>query len=314
MIEFAPITIFAYKRKDKVETLLESLKDCIDAQCSDVIIFCDGAKDEKDEEQVLIVRNYIDSIAEKNWFKSVEVIKQSRNKGLAHSIIDGVTSVLERYESIIVLEDDLIVSKDFIKYMNGALAFYKQDNRYGEISSFTMPIKALKKYEKDIYVLRIADCWGWATWRNRWEGCDWELTYLDEFKKDTQKVKDLMNLNSGMMNMLENQKAGVYDTWAARWFFHLYNKGQWTVYPKYCRTINIGYDGTGTNCDTTNQFDNKLYEGGDCKFEFLEYNKTLEKMNHDSFVIKVPLYKKIFNNIWGLAHKIKISLKGDVVD
>lgn len=314
MVEFAPITVFAYKRKEKVEGLFESLKDCYGAKESEVIIFCDGAKNENDFDEVLAVRDYIETIPSKGWFKRVEINKLPYNKGLAKSIIDGVTDVINRYGSIIVLEDDLVVSKDFIRYMNGALSFYKDDKRYGEISSYSLPIKALKKYKKDVYVLRIADCWGWATWKDRWDGCDWSLSSLDDFKNNARKVRDLAKLNEGMLNMLENQKSGKYDTWAARWFFHLYNMNQWTVYPKECRTVNVGYDGSGTNCDKNNQFDNELYTGKDCVFEFLPYNTMLEKKNHDYSIIRVPLYRVIFNAIWMRLHNIKLFLKKEKGD
>lgn len=307
--KLAPITVFAYKRLDKIKQLMDSLAKCEKAEESIVIVFCDGAKSDKEILLVNEVRDYVETVKRNNIFKEMQVIYQSINKGLAHSIIEGVTEVLEKYGKIIVLEDDLLVSRDFINYMNNALDFYEKDLRYGEISSYTMPIPYLRRYDKDVYVMRIADCWGWATWKDRWDNCDWELESLDSFKKDVNNVKRLEKLRAGMMNMLESQKAGIYDTWAARWFFHLYLKNQWTVYPRECRSINIGYDGTGTNCDNQTKFNNVLFSGNSCKFEYLKADTKMEKKNAKYAKNKQSFFVSIWKKIWMLAHNIKIAVK-----
>ena len=191
MISFAPIAIFAYKRKDKIEQCLSSLKKCDGFDKSQLFIFSDGFKGEADKGQVGEVRDYLRTFSQMCSCKSIEIIESKYNKGLANSIITGVTSIVNKYGKIIVVEDDLIVSKDFIKYMNIGLDFYETNKRYGMISAYTYPLKELDSYDKDVYVTRKGDCWGWATWKDRWETVDWELKNFDEYLSNTERKKSI---------------------------------------------------------------------------------------------------------------------------
>jgi len=110
MNSFAPIIIFAYKRVDTLKQTIDSLKKCIHADESEVIIFSDGASGQSDFQQVDEVRKYLKEL---NGFKSLKINYSDTHKQLANSIISGVTEVFNQYEQVIVLEDDLIASVNF---------------------------------------------------------------------------------------------------------------------------------------------------------------------------------------------------------
>lgn len=278
-MSFAPIALFAYKRVDKLQLCVEALATNQYADKTDLIIFSDGYKGEQDKQQVEEVRLFLKEAPFKIYFQSVKVIERDKNLGLANSIIGGVTQVINEYGKIIVVEDDLITAPDFICYMNAGLNYYEKLPKYGSISAYTYPLKELKTYKKDVYVTRKGDCWGWGTWKDRWTGVDWEVKDFEEYFKDRELRRQFDQLEKGLDNMLVRQMNGQIDSWAVRWCYHLYKKGQLTVYPRESRTRNIGLDGSGTHCTETNRYNVTFQKQRECKFEDLEVDQFLEQKN-----------------------------------
>lgn len=278
-MKYAPIALFAYKRVDKLRQCVEALEKNIDADKTELYIFSDGYKGEEDKEQVGEVRKYIRTIVHKSIFAKVCIIERTHNWGLANSIIDGVTQVINKHGKIIVVEDDLVTTLDFIQYMNGALNYYEHCEEYGSISAYTYPINILKKYNKDIYVTRKGDCWGWGTWKNRWEKVDWLVKDYAEYINNKKKRKLFDSLEYGLDNMLNMQMNGEIDSWAVRWCYHLFKNCLLTVYPSRSRTLNIGLDGSGTHCEAEVNLYGKKIDNliAKCKYERLPVDYRLEK-------------------------------------
>mgnify|MGYP006309741777 CR=1 FL=1 len=123
-LKLAPIVLFVYNRPEHTKRTIKALKNNKLAQESELFIFSDGEKSSNDYQNVKKVRKIINNII---GFKNIKVFESEINKGLADSVIDGVTKIINDYEKVIVLEDDLITSKNFLSYMNRALNFY-EDN------------------------------------------------------------------------------------------------------------------------------------------------------------------------------------------
>lgn len=128
----APVLIFVYARPEHTRKTIESLASNYLASATDVFIFSDAPKNEKANEKVKLVREYIDTLSDQEIFKSLKIIKAEYNKGLANSIISGVNEIIKLNRQVIVLEDDLITSPDFLGYMNDALEFYERNKKYGQ--------------------------------------------------------------------------------------------------------------------------------------------------------------------------------------
>jgi GT2 family glycosyltransferase len=114
----APIALFVYNRPWHTRQTVEALKKNELASESELFIYSDAPKNGKAKEKVKEVREYIKTI---DGFKKVTIIERENNWGLADSIIDGVTKIVNEYGKIIVLEDDLVTSPYFLKFMNEAL-------------------------------------------------------------------------------------------------------------------------------------------------------------------------------------------------
>ncbi|GAL71319.1 glycosyltransferase [Jejuia pallidilutea] len=137
-MDLAPIALFTYKKLAPLKATVEALKSNNLAEKSELIVFSDGPKKESDTPQIEAVRAYIKTIT---GFKKITCIFSKNNKGLAKSILEGVTQILKQNETVIVLEDDLKTSINFLDFMNESLDFYKDNDKIISISGYTPPIK-----------------------------------------------------------------------------------------------------------------------------------------------------------------------------
>lgn len=269
----SPIILFVYRRipENTIKSLL--LNDIV--QESELFIFSDGYKNNMDKNDVLEVRKYLKSI---KGFKSINITETSKNKGLANSIISGVTQVLNEYERVIVLEDDLVVSKDFLEYMNNALEFYKDDLKIWSISGYGPKLRFIEKEDKDIYLSQRGSSWGWATWKDRWETIDWDVKDFNKLKKDIVLRKNFELGGNDLYKMLELQILGKIDSWAVRWVFSQFIQKRFTVYPKISKIINDGFsDGKGTHNSGNNDKWTTELNHNNIKFKALELDEDIIK-------------------------------------
>ena len=278
--KYAPVVAFAYNRADKIIRCLESVERNAEAKETDLIIYCDGAKSEKDLARVEETRKDLCSYKDKAGFSSVKIVEVPQNKGLAKSIIEGVTEVIEQYGKVIVVEDDLVVSKKFLEYMNGALEFYEGNPNVGAISGYTYPLDGLKDYPKDVYLLHKGDCWGWATWKDAWDKASWADVNYDEYFKDGDLRRRFENTENGWDLLMVLQYQGKISSWAVRWVLSLLKRDLWTLYPKDSYVTNEGFDGSGTHSNKAEEahyFTGLTTDDKECCFTVVKLDKALEK-------------------------------------
>lgn len=302
---YAPVIVFTYKRLDKTIECLNALCKNRDSEKTDLIIFSDGPKTSLDIESVENVRAYLRKFCGENKsFKNTQLIISEKNKGLATSIIEGVTKVINEYGTAIVVEDDLVTAEDFLEYMNGALQYYEDDERIGSISAFTVPMNCLKHYNKDVYITRKGDCWGWATWKKYWNEVDWNVSSFEEYYSNPNMRKEFDSIGAGLDSMLCSYMKGTLDVWAVRWCYHLYRKKLLTVYPTVSRTKNIGVDGTGEHCDPMERMQTSLNQSmTQCRFEKLDLNRYLEKKAVEYEIGYENVVVRIVNKVRNLISK-----------
>jgi hypothetical protein len=246
----APICLFVYNRLDHTQRTVDSLNQNLLAQESDLIIFSDAHKLGTQSDKVAEVREYIHQIS---GFKSVTVVERDVNYGLAKSIIDGVTKIVNEHGRIIVLEDDMVTSPYFLTYMNEALEKYADDNRVVSIHGYVYPVK---QSLPEAFFLRGADCWGWATWQRGWAHFNPDGQYLiDELKR--RKLIGMFDFNGAysFSKMLKAQIKGSNDSWAVRWHASAFLADKLTLHPGRSLVHNIGNDASGTHCGESNIHD-----------------------------------------------------------
>ncbi len=289
----APIILFVYKRLRHTQQTVESLKKNLLARESDLFIFSDGPKNEADVKLVNEVRKFIKNV---NGFNKINIVEKEDNNGLANSIISGVTSILEKFDKAIILEDDLIFSPHFLKFMNEALNYYEEDNHIFSISGYSFPIDIPHNYNKDIYMLPRSSSWGWGTWLNRWQKADWNVKDYNEFLTNKSN-QNIFNLGGeDLTPMLKMQMAGQIDSWGIRWAYAHFKNNSYCLYPVKSLCKNIGTDNSGTHSRATKKFDVVLSEKE--KFDLIhDLNLNNQILENTRTLVQPSTIRKIINKL-----------------
>ncbi len=310
-MKYAPVIIFVYNRADHFLKTYNALKACKEAGFSDLYIYSDGAKNEEATPKVSDVRACINSVKKSNDFKSVTVVESIENKGLAKSIITGVTDVINKYGKAIVVEDDNVVSLYFLKYMNMALTYYENNKKIGSVSGYCPPVDMSECECGDVFVTYRSCSCVWATWADRWKNVDWDLKDISDFYKSPELIKKLNSNGNDRFLRLYRQTKGNGSSWSVRFGAHLVKNDLLTVYPKYSYNQNIGCDDSGVHSsadDNTKMAVDLNKAIADPVFTDLSINKKIQKLfkKHYSYGVSSNI-KKFLATVFIV---IKERLKG----
>lgn len=249
MKNMVPILLFTYKRLDALKKTIEALSANELADQSDLYIFSDGPKTEKDAGAIQKVRAYLKTV---EGFKNINIKASEGNKGLAKSIISGVSEVMKLSDKVIVMEDDLLTTSNFLTFMNNALTKYENEEKVFSVSGYSMNLNQDDNNTSETYFLNRGWSWGWATWKSRWNDVDWEMKDYESFKNNKRKKSEFAMGGSDLNKMLRNQMEGSLDSWAIRWFYHQFKVSGLTLYPVYSKVYNNGFDQLATHTTGSN--------------------------------------------------------------
>lgn len=299
----SPIVLFTYKRFDTLILTIDKLSNNFLASESELFIFSDGPKNDFDVAEVSKVRDYLHSIT---GFKSVKVFESSFNKGLANSIISGVTKMFENYEKVIVLEDDLITSPNFLDYMNQGLEFYCNYENVLSICGYSQLINGIFSF--DSYFTHRSSSWGWATWKKKWVDVDWKFSDYDSFSSNRIKMNDFNSMGSDLFKLLRNQKYGIINSWAIRFNFHQFQHNYYSVHPAISKVINLGFnDKYAENTYTRNiRFKTVLDSSQNRKFNF-SVTPFIDKKIASQFVKPFSMVNRLYNKFISILFTCKFK-------
>lgn len=255
-MKYAPVVLIVYNRPKHLLKTLNSLKKNPECKYTDLFIFSDGFKNDNDQDQkkVLKVRKLIRKV---NFFRKKKIIEKKENLGLKKIIIDSINYVMNKKSKVIVLEDDIIVSKFFLNFMNTALNKYRPIKKIWHISAWNYSI-SVKSSDSDAFFIKNMNCWGWGTWKNRWKKIKINPKFFE--KKFTKKDKYLFNLNNSFENFsqITRNAEKKISTWAIFWNATIFLNNGLCLNPVKSFTINIGQDASGTNTVNPQLLNNRL--------------------------------------------------------
>lgn len=242
----APIALFAYRRADHLARTLDALEACPEFTRSSVFVFSDGPK----EGASAAARADIDAVRtllKARGLPNMTVVEAPANRGLAVSVISGVSRLCNEHGRVIVIEDDLLVSPVTLTWLNAALDRFENDSDVYQVSAYQWWNPGLRQ-RKDGLFGRMAVSWGWATWKRAWDRFDPEATGWEalETDPDLRRAFD-MNGTYPLAEMLKLQIDGRIDSWAIRWAWSVFRNDGLVLYPPRSLVRNIGFDETGTH-------------------------------------------------------------------
>jgi hypothetical protein len=238
----APIILFVYNRPSHTAMTLQALSNNVLADRSVLYIYSDGPRAGASAEEIKSIMDVRRVIREKQWCKEVIIIERSHNAGLANAVRKGVGEVLDKNESVIVLEDDLVTSKGFLSYMNECLITYRDSANVWSVTGHMFP---LNYGQVKSALLPYISTWGWATWSGRWKDFEKAKTQDTSTILKSQALSALFNLADYDYTAI--LKSNYQSSWGIQWYFHVFINHGLSVYPTRSMVRNIGMDGTGTH-------------------------------------------------------------------
>lgn len=289
----APVIVFAFNRPDTLQNTLSSLHRNELAKDTDLFVFVDGPRNDSDAVKIAKVRSVLEAL---DGFRNITVEYAERNKGLARSVIEGTTKIVNQYGRVIVVEDDLYVADSFLSYMNGMLDRYEGDERVFQVSGFSVKVKRPAGYQSDVYLDTRAHSWTWGTWKNRWETVDWAVKDYGLLRRSIKKQMAFNRLGSDLYGMLRGYMEGKNNSWAIRFTYSMYKQQKYCVAPLKSLVINNGFRKESTNCKAYNRYKVDFWKDSDGVFnapQFLQPHDRILKETRKYWSIPYRIYGKL---------------------
>jgi hypothetical protein len=224
MNNFAPIVLFTYRRPQTAYKTLIALSKNPLAEQSTLYIYADGPKENSSEEVLLDIKKNRQIIRKKKWCKEVVIIERDKNKGLANSVIEGITEVVNKHGKVIVMDEDMFPATGFLKYLNDALFKYEKEERVMQVSGYILPFADRTTPTHSAYFVPYPGSPAWATWKRAWDKFDPQAIGYEKLKTNDDlalkfDVDGLYPYSDMLISQMESSKV---DSWAIRW--------QWTFF------------------------------------------------------------------------------------
>jgi hypothetical protein len=295
----SPIVLFVYNRLWHTEQTLEALSKNNLADESILYIYADGPKPDAADDQLDKIKQVRELIKSRQWCKEIHIIESEANKGLANSIISGVTEVINKHGKIIVMEDDIVTSPYFLKFMNKALNYYENESKVWHITGWNYLFYPDGK--DDAFFWKTMNCWGWGTWKDRWQYYEKntdklisELTQEDIFKLDVFG-------STGMWDQVLSNKNGNINSWAIYWYVTIYKNNGLCLNPTESYVKNIGFDGTGVHCGANTNYNYVTLCEKDINFDLIEIKENKLSVRE---IINLYKHENLEYNISQLNYRI----------
>ena len=244
-MSLAPIVLLVYARPEHTRRTLESLAANPLAAESELFIFADGPKADASPTQRENIRAVRRLIQERSWCGQVHIEASDTNRGLANSVIRAVNWLIASHGRVIVLEDDLLLGKHYLDFMNQALDLYADEEQVFSVSGYA---SWTPKPMPDSYFLPILSSWGWGTWKRAWQHFEPDAGELLHQIEASERLDAFDFGGQNNHEMLRLQAAGKLDSWAIRFYASLFLRKGLVLFPGKSLVQNIGYDASGTHC------------------------------------------------------------------
>lgn len=287
-MNIAPIVLFVYNRPNLVDKVIKNLKKNTLSKSSELYIFSDGPK--KNNDDILKVKKVRACLRKIKGFKKISIIVRKKNLGLYQNITSGLNFIFNKRNSAIILEDDILVSKNFLTYMNESLNVYKDDNKVGTICA---NLSSLNSKMPETFFLYHQDCWGWATWKRSWKLYSHDSSYLLNKIVENKLVKKFDLDNSYKFSKYLRENILKRRSWATNWYASLFIEKKLNLFPGSQMCKNIGFGKASTN--------SKL------KFEIVELSPKKIKVSKINFEESIIGYKEIVRYYLKITKEVKIK-------
>lgn len=294
----APLVVFCYNRLDYLQQTLLNLEKCELCDKTNLIIVSDGYKSNS-KKQVIEVRDYLDEYCKISKFNNVTIINNEVNKGLGNNIIQNVSEILNNYGRIIVVEDDVIVAPYFIKFMNDALDYFKENKNIFSVGGLTLPMNLPNYYNKDLIKTQRVSSICWGIWNDRWNLIDWNMPDYKRFQFSIKQRKSFNEWGKDRSSMLDDQMNKKINSWAIRFDYYMWKNNMYNIIPIKTLANHIGENGTHSKNANINNMNSMLWkECNNIIMEDVDIDNNIKKeFNKRFYISDFNLLKMFLSNL-----------------
>jgi len=246
-MQLAPVVLFVYNRPEHTKKTLQALSGNMLADQTTLYVFADGPKINASKEELNRIDQTRAVLKQKKWCSEVFIQENDSNLGLANSVVKGVSSILNKFDCAIILEDDILTHPYFLSFMNGGLELYKSEQQVYGVSGYQFPHNG--KIKPSTYFLPVMSSWGYGTWSDRWNKINFNGNDLLKQVEQRQLIPNMRFGSFDFYQMLKDQVSGKNDSWAVRFYTSMLLDDGVFLYPRETLLQNIGFDGSGVHCE-----------------------------------------------------------------
>lgn len=286
--ESIAIVVVAYNRYEPLKRLLRSISE-IKTHRQDIplIISVDFSENNS---------SIINCAEQFNWeFGDKFIITHKVKLGLKKHIFK-CGDLTEKFNNVIILEDDLFVSPYFYKYAISSIRFYATDENIGGISLYSYQRAESANFtfrplydDFDVYFMQFPSSWGQCWTKNQWSS--FKVWLSENHSNDF--------INNLTPKFVENWPV---TSWKKLFVAYLIDKNKYFVFPKTSLTTNFGDVGQHHIIQVNIRQVDLLKTN--IKFKYPEFNKSISKYDCG--------FELIYQSVLKLNPKLKDLNKFDV--
>ncbi len=299
------IGVFCYKRPEKLRQSMEALlrnPECADL---DVIFFCDGPKGAKDVDGVTATRAYIDTLT---GFRNVNKQYRPKNLSTGPNFHQGINYLFSNYDQFIVVEDDLVVSPNYLRYMLDALENYRDTTDVFCISGFCFPLTVVG-YEYDTVVHTRFCSYGWASWADKVRKVAFDKPQLQSIVNHSPGFRSRLDEEGlDLYRMVKKQLSGEISTWDIQMQVHVSEHRMKVIYPVLSKTHNIGFDQESTNTFGVDYLQTITDPGEQISFNFCPVTESapfIQRQLREPYSFGSLVKRKVANTFIKWTNRVK---------
>jgi hypothetical protein len=240
-----PVLFLIFNRADTAVRAMEQLAKVRPAK---LFIAGDGPRPDKPGEAELVEKTRQAVMEAVTWDCEVKTLFRDENLGCKLAVSGAIDWFFDQVEEGIILEDDCIADPSFFRFCGELLEYYRDEPLVMTISGNNFQPHPRTEYS--YYFSRYMHCWGWASWADRWDHFDLEMTAW-KYPARRQKLLDdnipTKKEQKYWTKIFDRVAEGQIDSWAYIWTYSIWAQNGVNILPEVNLVQNIGFDGQATH-------------------------------------------------------------------
>ena len=295
-----PIIIVVFKRYNETLCVFETIKKIKPRK---LFIVADGPRSTQEKIDTDRTRSIFNKI---DWECDVVRDYSETNLGCRERVSTGVSNAFKTlcdYEGVIILEDDCLPNESFYKFCEAMIEKYRYNNNIMHVSGVNFINKDLNRDSSDSYYFsKIAQIWGWATWKRAWVKYEENINSWPEYKETVEFKNKFPNTSTlqYFIYLFDRRYKNELTDWDIAWTYTCLKNSGLCIVPNINLIENIG-SGTGATHKASSLLH---YKSKEISFPLKHPRKTDYNIEND-----IRTYRIVFGIDNNFYNKVKSNIK-----